>query len=79
MYRNALEKLKQWKKDKNRQPLILQGARQVCKTWLMKEFGRLEFENTLYINFEFNEEARSLFDKNLDGPISCQTGFVLPH
>ena len=66
MYRNALEKLKPCKKDQNRQPLILQGARQVGKTWLMQEFGRLEFENTLYINFEFNEEARSLFDKNLD-------------
>ncbi|MBR2082078.1 MAG: ATP-binding protein [Elusimicrobiaceae bacterium] len=66
MYRYALENLKQWKQRSNRKPLILQGARQVGKTWLMQEFGRLEFKQTVYINFEFNEEARGLFERNLD-------------
>ena len=41
MYRIAMEKLKEWKTDSYRQPLILNGARQVGKTWLMKEFGKI--------------------------------------
>lgn len=45
MKRFALEKLKEWKTKPNRKPLIIRGARQVGKTWLMKEFGRTCFEN----------------------------------
>ncbi len=52
MYRIAIEKLREWKTKKNRLPLILMGARQVGKTWLMKEFGKEEFEDVCYINFE---------------------------
>ena len=44
MYRAAMEQLQKWKSKKNRKPLIIRGARQVGKTWLMKEFGSLEYE-----------------------------------
>ena len=50
--RDLLEKLIRWKKSINRKPLIIEGARQVGKTWLMKEFGRTCFEQFTYINFE---------------------------
>lgn len=49
MYRIAIEKLKRWKESKNRKPLIIEGARQVGKTWLMKEFGKLYYSDTVYI------------------------------
>ena len=49
MDRDALKQLTEWKSGKNRKPLIIQGARQVGKTWLMKEFGRLEYKNTVYV------------------------------
>ena len=65
MYRTALEDLKQWKRNKDRRPLILQGARQVGKTWLMQEFGRLEFKNTVYINFEQDDRVHTLFEHDL--------------
>ena len=52
MYRTAIEKLWKWKQSKRRKPLIIEGARQVGKTWLMKEFGRLAYEDTVYINFD---------------------------
>ena len=44
MYRAAIENLKKWKNKKSRKPLVIEGARQVGKTWLMKEFGRQEYE-----------------------------------
>ena len=50
--RDLLEKLMLWKKSTNRKPLVIEGARQVGKTWLMKEFGRTCFEQFTYINFE---------------------------
>lgn len=54
MYRIAIEKLLKWKESKRRKPLIIEGARQVGKTWLMKEFGRLYYTDTVYINFTWN-------------------------
>ena len=54
MYRNAIEKLLKWKQGKRRKPLIIEGARQVGKTWLMKEFGKKAYTHTVYINFEDN-------------------------
>ncbi len=66
MYRNALEQLKLWKARPNRKPLILQGARQVGKTWLMQEFGKLEFQRTFIINFEDDAHARGVFEEDLD-------------
>ena len=52
MYREKIEQLKQWKESKKRKPLIIRGARQVGKTWLMKEFGKLCYEKCAYINFD---------------------------
>ena len=54
MYRYAIEELRQWRKKPNRKPLIIRGARQVGKTWLMKTFGEEEFKQTAYINFDHN-------------------------
>ena len=66
MHRFALENLKAWKKKPNRKPLIIQGARQVGKTWLMKEFGSQEYENTVYLNFDVDERLSALFEQNID-------------
>ncbi len=65
MYRNAIEKLYEWKKSKNRKPLIIEGARQVGKTWLMKEFGKNAYEKVAYINFDSNSIMANLFDNDL--------------
>lgn len=66
MKREAMTALAAWKDKRNRKPLILRGARQVGKTWLMKEFGRLYFKDTVYVNFENTPELSSLFLQNLD-------------
>ena len=66
MYRIAIEKLLKWKNKKNRKPLIIEGARQVGKTWLMQEFGRLHFKDTVYINFDSNSRMAELFASDLD-------------
>lgn len=66
MKREAMKALAAWKDKRNRKPLILRGARQVGKTWLMKEFGRLYFKDTVYVNFENTPELSSLFLQNLD-------------
>jgi predicted AAA+ superfamily ATPase len=62
--RNAIEQLLTWKNSTDRKPLVLKGARQVGKTWLMKEFGRLYYENIFYFNFDEEEELKSIFEKN---------------
>ena len=61
MNRNAMKRLVEWKNDPGRMPLIIKGARQVGKTWLMKEFGKNYYEQTAYINFDRNERMKSLF------------------
>jgi predicted AAA+ superfamily ATPase len=61
MYRKLLEELKAWKYKKGRQPLLLKGARQVGKTWLLKEFGKSCFDDILYINFENAASLEELF------------------
>lgn len=66
MYRIAIEKLLKWKESKRRKPLIIEGARQVGKTWLMKEFGRLYYTDTVYINFVPIPEWPELFASDLD-------------
>ena len=66
MYRIAIEKLLKWKESKRRKPLIIEGARQVGKTWLMKEFGQLYYTDTVYINFDSNSRMAELFDSDLD-------------
>ena len=66
MYRVAIEKLLKWKQSKRRKPLIIEGARQVGKTWLMKEFGRQSYTDTVYINFDSNSRMAELFASGLD-------------
>lgn len=66
MYRIAIEELHKWKAKRNKKPLIIRGARQVGKTWLMKEFGRVAFEETVYISFDNNQLMRDLFSSDLD-------------
>ncbi len=62
MKRNIYNDLLKWKNNSNRKPLILEGARQVGKTWIVKEFGRNEFQQVAYLNFESSERLRSLFN-----------------
>lgn len=66
MYRIAIEELLKWKESKRRKPLIIEGARQVGKTWLMKEFGKLHFKDTVYINFDSNSQMAELFASDLN-------------
>lgn len=66
MNRNIIYDLIQWKNRDNRKPLILDGARQVGKTWVLKEFGRTEFQNTVYINCDQNEKIREIFSGSFD-------------
>ena len=66
--RYAMGKLIEWKSTKKRKPLIVRGARQVGKTWLMKEFGNTHFENMAYVNFENNQRMKSLFEGDYDIP-----------
>ncbi|MBQ9991617.1 MAG: ATP-binding protein [Lachnospiraceae bacterium] len=66
MERNLFTKLEKWKEKKNRKPLIIQGARQVGKTWLMKEFGARYFKNTVYINLDNNEIMKKVFEIDFD-------------
>ena len=67
MKRLAYEKLVEWKKSKNRKPLILNGARQVGKTWLLKEFGSREYESIAYINCDEVSDIKDAFtDFNTD-------------
>lgn len=66
MYRMAMEKLYRWKESRHRKPLIIEGARQVGKTWLMKEFGSKCYADTVYINFDSNSGMAELFASDLN-------------
>ena len=61
-----MDELVAWKESSRRKPLILNGARQVGKTWLLKEFGRLYFENVAYVSLDNDSLARSYFDSGFD-------------
>ena len=64
MKRNALKALMQWKSSEDRKPMVLKGARQVGKTWLMKEFGRIAYDSFVYFNFDEEDELKSIFEVN---------------
>lgn len=64
MKRNALKALMQWKSSEDRKPMVLKGARQVGKTWLMKEFGRTAYDSFVYFNFDEEDELKSIFEVN---------------
>lgn len=66
MKRSLYANLLQWKNSRQRKPLLLQGARQVGKTWLVEQFGRNEYQHLIYLNFEQNPELHTLFRKQLD-------------
>ena len=66
MYRKAIEKLMAWKTGPRRKPLVLRGARQVGKTWLMKEFATREYEDSLYISFDKDADAAKIFNDTKD-------------
>jgi len=66
MYRLALEELYRWKQRKNKKPLIIKGARQVGKTWLMREFGKVAFNKMVYVSFDHNQQMRDLFSTDLN-------------
>ena len=64
MFRNVINELIRWKNDADRKPLVLRGARQVGKTWLMKEFGKAYYDNYVYLNFDEEDELKSIFETN---------------
>ena len=66
MQRYALKHLIDWKNKKNHKPLVIQGARQVGKTWLMQEFGEKYYEQVAYINFDVDVKSREIFDVDYD-------------
>jgi predicted AAA+ superfamily ATPase len=77
MQRKSLEKLLSWKDSPHRKPLLLKGARQVGKTWLMKEFGRTAYRNMVYIDFYNNEGVRRIFEGDLKpGRIIEELSFI---
>jgi len=66
MYREKIKELTQWKLSGNRKPLIILGARQVGKTWLIQEFGKQQYKQTVYINFEKMKVVQNLFEEDFD-------------
>ncbi|NBK98947.1 MAG: DUF4143 domain-containing protein [Erysipelotrichia bacterium] len=64
MKRNAIQDLIKWKSSEERKPMVLKGARQVGKTWLMKEFGQRCYENFVYFNFDEEDDLKSIFEIN---------------
>ena len=78
MQRFIMEKLVKWKNDKNRKPLILKGARQVGKTYILKEFAKNEYLDLAYFNFDHDESLSSLF-KNSKDPKRIIEQLILVH
>ena len=66
MKRLIFDKLLNWKNSINRKPLIVYGARQIGKTYTILDFGKTEYDNVLYCNFENDKELHKLFDRNLN-------------
>ncbi len=82
MKRELFEKLIKWKNSPGRKPLIIRGARQVGKTWLMKEFGRTNYDQTIYLNFEKNKRLGNLFTdgfeiKRVITALQAESGFTI--
>lgn len=66
MDRHLMNALVAWKNSPRRKPLILNGARQVGKTWLLQEFGRQHFEHVAYVNFDKNPRLSAQFEQGYD-------------
>ena len=69
MEREIIKDLIKWKNSKNRKPLIVHGARQVGKTYIIKQFGKKNYDNLIYVNFETNKEFSSLIEENISADI----------
>ena len=76
MERLLLKELESWRTSSGRKPLILHGARQVGKTWLLKEFGKRCFENMAYVRLEDNAAMMQLFEGSLDPNRHLATGNI---
>jgi predicted AAA+ superfamily ATPase len=78
MYRIAIKKLIEWKLKKNKKPLVFLGARQVGKTWLVQEFGKMEYRQMVYINFEDKDTPKDIFqtDFNVDRIITLLNAYA---
>ena len=66
MERKIINKLIEWKNSKNRKPLIIHGARQVGKTYIIKQFGKEYYDNLIYVNFETNQELSDQITENIN-------------
>ena len=73
MYRKIMDFLETWKESEHRKPLILQGARQVGKTYSILEFGRTHYENVAYFNFETDPKLNETFEENIS------PDYLIPH
>ena len=62
MYREKIKELEEWKDSKDRMPLIIRGARQVGKTWIMKEFGKNNYKKVAYVNFDGNTRKKKRYN-----------------
>lgn len=82
MERREITQLVAWKNSENRKPLLIRGARQVGKTWLMKAFGKQEYEQCAYVNFESNKRLGSIFTddfniKRIILALQIETGIII--
>src|SRR5580698_2403057 len=82
MKRDATDELVKWKHSDNRKPLLIRGARQVGKTWLMKAFGSAEYAQCVYVNFESSQHLKSIFTDDFDirrivTALQIETGVVI--
>lgn len=82
MERLAMQYLDNWKVNENKKPIIIRGARQVGKTWLMKEFGKRKYSQIAYVNFESSKLLKSLFEDDFDteriiSAIQIETGIQI--
>jgi uncharacterized protein len=82
MYREKIKDLIKWKASKNRKPLVLKGARQVGKTWLLKEFGSKHYRQTVYVNFEKSKHLSAVFVDEIDinriiGSLEIASGYKI--
>jgi len=82
MFRQKINELIKWKNNPSRKPLIIRGARQVGKTWIMKEFGKTQYERYAYINFDNNERMERLFSGDIKveriiAALQIEVGFTI--
>ena len=75
LYRSVIEELKAWKSRKDRKPLVMQGARQTGKTWMLKYFGNTEYVHLAYFNFDDDDTLKDVFQRTKDPKRITKDGF----